>query len=191
MKHTEKELTLLREEVSQMWGLVLSQLEKARQAYLNNDAELAREVASREKRVDTYELKIDSDCENYIALFGPVAVDLRLVLSLIKISGTLERIADFADGIARHVIEEECAALPDSFKEELRVGTMFDTVISMLSDSFVALESENTKLSGRILTRTKRWTKSTTTTSACWPNTCRRNPYRHGAYWIRCWCSAR
>lgn len=96
MKHTEKELTLLREEVSQMWGLVLSQLEKARQAYLNNDAELAREVASREKRVDTYELKIDSDCENYIALFGPVAVDLRLVLSLIKISGTLERIADFA-----------------------------------------------------------------------------------------------
>ena len=147
MKHTEKELTLLREEVSQMWGLVLSQLEKARRAYLNNDAELAREVASREKRVDTYELKIDSDCENYIALFGPVAVDLRLVLSLIKISGTLERIADFADGIARHVIEEECAALPDSFKEELRVGTMFDTVISMLSDSFVALESENTKLS--------------------------------------------
>ena len=153
MKHTEKELTLLREEVSQMWGLVLSQLEKARQAYLNNDAELAREVASREKRVDTYELKIDSDCENYIALFGPVAVDLRLVLSLIKISGTLERIADFADGIARHVIEEECAALPDSFKEELRVGTMFDTVISMLSDSFVALESENTKLSGRRLAK--------------------------------------
>ena len=159
MKHTEKELTLLREEVSQMWGLVLSQLEKARQAYLNNDAELAREVASREKRVDTYELKIDSDCENYIALFGPVAVDLRLVLSLIKISDqaalspVAERIADFADGIARHVIEEECAALPDSFKEELRVGTMFDTVISMLSDSFVALESENTKLSGRILAK--------------------------------------
>ena len=88
-----------------------------------------------------------------LALFGPVAVDLRLVLSLIKISGTLERIADFADGIARHVIEEECAALPDSFKEELRVGTMFDTVISMLSDSFVALESENTKLSGRILAK--------------------------------------
>ncbi len=134
MKHTEKELTLLREEVSQMWGLVLSPLEKARQAYLNNDAELAREVASREKRVDTYELKIDSDCENYIALFGPVAVDLRLVLSLIKMSGTLERIADFADGITHHVIEEEFAALPDR-SGRARVGTIFDTVISVLSDS--------------------------------------------------------
>lgn len=153
MKHTEKELTLLRDEVSQMWGLVLSQLEKARQAYMNNDAELAREVASREKRVDTYELKIDSDCENYIALFGPVAVDLRLVLSLIKISGTLERIADFADGIARQVISGNCMAIPDSLKEDLRIDKMFATVISMLSDCFVALESENTKLSGHILAK--------------------------------------
>ena len=153
MKHTEKELTLLRDEVSQMWGLVLSQLEKARQAYMNNDAELAREVASREKRVDTYELKIDSDCENYIALFGPVAIDLRLVLSLIKISGTLERTADFADGIARQVISGSCMAIPDSLKEDLRIDKMFATVISMLSDCFVALESENTKLSGHILAK--------------------------------------
>ena len=108
MKHTEKELSALKENVSEMWRLVLSQLEKAKQAFLENDLERAREVISREKRVNTLELKIDSDCENYIALFNPVAIDLRLVLSLIKISGTLERIGDFADGIARHVIEEEC-----------------------------------------------------------------------------------
>lgn len=151
MKHTEKELAALKEEVSQMWRLVLSQLEKCKQAYLTGDVELAREIVSREKRVNTFELKIDSDCENYIALFSPVAVDLRLVLSLIKISGTLERIGDFADGIARHVIEDNCAALIGTLKEEIKTEAMFDTVISMLSDSFVALESENTKLSGRIM----------------------------------------
>ena len=151
LKHTEKELLALREEVSRMWQLVLSQLEKAKQAYLENDAETAREVVSREKRVDTYELKIDSDCENYIALFNPVAVDLRLVLSMIKISGTLERIGDFAEGIARHVIIDGCNSIPKEFKEELSVGRMFDTAISMLSDSYVALESENTRLSGKIM----------------------------------------
>ena len=58
IKHTEKELLALRDEVSQMWQLVISQLEKVKQAYLENDAELAREVISREKRVDTFELKI-------------------------------------------------------------------------------------------------------------------------------------
>jgi len=153
MKHTEKELRLLKEEVSQMWRLVLSQLEKSKQAFLNSDIELAREVASREKRVDAFELKIDSDCENYIALYSPVAIDLRLVLSLIKISITLERIGDFAEGIARHVIEDDCNKVAPQLIEELQLEKMFDTLISMLSDSFIALESENTKISGKILAK--------------------------------------
>jgi phosphate transport system protein len=153
MKHAEKELTSIKEEVSQMWQLVLSQLEKSKQAFFNNDIEQAREVISREKRVNTFELKIDSDCENYIALYNPVAIDLRLVLSLIKISYTLERIGDFAEGIARHVVEDGCDAITESLKEELALPVMFDTVIEMLSDSFVALDSENTRLSGKILAK--------------------------------------
>ena len=153
MKHTEKELQALKEEVSQMWKLVLSQLEKSKQAFLNNDIELAREIASREKRVDAFELKIDSDCENYIALYSPVAVDLRLVLSLIKISFTLERIADFAEGIARHVIDDDCKKISPQIIEELQLENMFESLISMLSDSYVALESENTKISGKILAK--------------------------------------
>ena len=153
MKHTEKELQALKVEVSDMWKLVLSQLEKAKQSFLNGDVELAREIVSREKRVDAFELKIDSDCENYIALFAPVAIDLRLVLSLIKISITLERIGDFAEGIARHVIEEECDRLDIALIEELQLEKMFDTLISMLSDSFVALESENTRISGKIMAK--------------------------------------
>jgi phosphate transport system protein len=153
MKHQEKEMQALKDEVSRMWKLVLSQLEKAKQSFMNGDVALAREVASREKRVDAFELKIDSDCENYIALFSPVAVDLRLVLSLIKISFTLERIADFAEGIARHVIEEDGNKPDARIIEELQMEKIFDTLIAMLSDSFVALESENTRISGKIMSK--------------------------------------
>ena len=152
MKHSEKELQLLKEEVSEMWRLVLSQLEKAKQSFMNNDSELAREIIAREKRVDAFELKIDSDSENYIALFSPVAVDLRLVLSLIKISITLERIGDFAESIARYVIEQE-NPLDAQLTENLQMEKMFDILILMLSDSFVSLESENTKLSGKIMSK--------------------------------------
>jgi len=152
MKHTEKELQALKNEINRMWRLVLSQLEKAKQSFLTSDVELAMEVVSREKRVNAFELKIDSDCENYIALFNPVAIDLRLILSLIKISNTLERIGDFAEGIARHVIEDNCQ-IDKTLLEELQLERMFDIVIGMLSDSFVALESENTKLSGKILSK--------------------------------------
>ena len=122
MKHTEQELQLLKEEVSQMWKLVLSQLEKAKQAYFSGDIALAREIISREKRVDALDLKIDSDCESYIALYSPVAVDLRLVLSLMKISITLERIGDFSEGIARHVLDGTAGVLPPEMLEELQVN---------------------------------------------------------------------
>ncbi|MDR2840959.1 MAG: phosphate signaling complex protein PhoU [Paludibacter sp.] len=157
MKHTEKELQTLKEEVSQMWKLVLSQLEKAKQAFLTGDVELAREIASREKRVDAFELKIDSDCENYIALYSPVAVDLRLVLSLIKISITLERIGDFSESIARYIIDSEKRIVGSgelsTLFEDLQIEKMFDILLSMLTDSFVALESENTRIAGKILSK--------------------------------------
>ena len=153
MKHTEKELQTLKEEVKQMWKLVISQLEKAKQSFINGDVELALEIASREKRVDAFELKIDSDCENYIALYSPVAIDLRLTLSLIKISNTLERIGDFAVGVARHVIDNDCNKVETKLIEELQIEKMFDTLIGMISDGFVALESENTKISGKILAK--------------------------------------
>lgn len=142
---------LLREEVNEMWKLVISQLEKAKQAFLHNDLDLAREVISREKRVDALELKIDSDCENYIALYSPVAIDLRLVLSIIKIINTLERIGDFAEGIARHVTDDDCNGTEEQLIEELQLERMFDTLLGMLSDGFVAMESENTKISGKII----------------------------------------
>lgn len=153
MKQTEKELIGIKEELSQMWRLVLSQLEKAKQAFFSDDVNLAREIASREKRVNTFELKIDSDCENFIALYNPVAIDLRLVLSLIKISSTLERIGDFAQGIARHVIDDECSMIKEKTNDTLELEKMFDTVIEMLSDTYVALETENTKLVGKILSK--------------------------------------
>jgi len=153
MKHTENELQALKEDVSQMWKLVLSQLEKSKQAFLNRDMEIAREIISREKRVDAFDLKITCDSENYIALYSPVAVDLRLVLSLIKISSTLERIGDFCEGIARHVIDDDSQTIDGQVIEELQIEKLFDTVTTMLTDSFVALESENTRMSGKILAK--------------------------------------
>ncbi|MDR0349221.1 MAG: phosphate signaling complex protein PhoU [Tannerella sp.] len=151
MKHTEKELLALKAEICKMWRLVFLQLEKCKQAYLTGNISLAREVVTDEKQVNRFELSVENKCENYIALFSPVAVDLRLVLSIIKMSSTLERIGDFAEGIARHIISDGCGVLSDTLKEQLKIETMFDTVISMLSDSFVMLESESTKLSGRIM----------------------------------------
>ena len=101
VKFIENELTSLRGEVIQMWTLVYSQLEQAKVAVMKLDRQVAQQIAVRERRVDAFDLKIDSDVEDYIALFNPVAVDLRFVLAMLKINSDLERIGDYADGIAR------------------------------------------------------------------------------------------
>lgn len=153
MRHKEQEMEALREEALEMWKLVISQLEKAKLCFLENKVELAFEVLIKEKRVDAFELKMDSNCENYIALYNPVAIDLRLVLSLIKISNTLERIGDFAAGIARHVIDDNCNDIDKKIIENLKIEKMLKILITMLTESFVAFETENTRLSGKILAR--------------------------------------
>jgi len=84
MRHLEQELKELRQDLIEMWNLVISQVTSAGEAITSFDKELAMQVSIREKKVDVFELKIDNHCENIIALNQPVAVDLRFVLAVLK-----------------------------------------------------------------------------------------------------------
>ena len=86
MKVIEQEIHSLKNSISEMWALVHQQLYNAGEAMLTGDKELAYKVISRERRVNAFELKIDSDCEDIIALYAPVAIDLRFVLAMYKIN---------------------------------------------------------------------------------------------------------
>jgi len=153
MIHTEKELELLKNNLSDMWSLVIKQLNKSKTAFFTNDKELAKEVKRREKRVDAFELKIDADCENYIVLYAPKAVDMRLVLSTIKISLTLERIADYANSIAKYVLKGERERLDEALLSEVEMEKIFDEAIMMLSNCFAAFDSEDVSASSKILSQ--------------------------------------
>ena len=92
VKFIESELVLLKKEIDEMWTLVYNQLERAGEAVLTSDRELAQQVCVCERRVNAFELKIDSDVEDIIALYNPVAIDLRFVLAMLKINNDLERL---------------------------------------------------------------------------------------------------
>ena len=104
MNQLERELGLVKEEVLKMWSLVQIQLTKSKKAMLTFDEDLAREVMLKENRVNAYELKIDLDCENILALYSPVAIDLRFLLAVLKINSNLERIGDIAEGISKYIL---------------------------------------------------------------------------------------
>ena len=105
VKFIESELILLKKEIDEMWTLVYNQLDRAGEAVLTLDKELAQQVIVRERRVNAFELKIDSDVEDVIALYNPVAIDLRFVLAMLKINTNLERLGDFAEGIGPGLTE--------------------------------------------------------------------------------------
>jgi len=149
MTQLENEIEAIKVEVVSMWNLVESQLKKTRTAMLNFDRDLAREVVLKEKRVNAFELKLDRDCEDIFALYCPVAIDLRFLLAVLKINNNLERIGDIAEGRSRGSVESI-----NDFDHNLFVEAglikMFDDSISILADSRVSFEKEDTILARSI-----------------------------------------
>jgi phosphate transport system protein len=152
MTQLENEINALKTEVVNMWILVQSQLNKAKEAMLSFDKDLAREVVMKEKRVNAFELKIDRDCENIFALYCPVAIDLRFLLAVLKINNNLERIGDIAEGIAKYVIETP-VNFDTKLLETTQVLRMYQDGINILMDTRVAFEKEDTQLARSIFKR--------------------------------------
>ena len=151
VKFVENELLAIKEEVNDMWLLVRQQLENAFNALRNNDDDLANSVASREKRVNAFELKIDSDIEDFIALYNPVAVDLRFALAMLKINNNLERIGDYADSIARFVARNNPTEEDKQLFNVLELKEMYDQVLHMFSTTHKALENSDASLAKSVI----------------------------------------
>lgn len=152
MTHQEEELKKLREEIIEIWQLVSDQLKKSLAAFVKMDKELASEVLITEKRVNAMEVKIDRDCENFFALFNPVAVDLRFVLAVLKINTNIERIGDIAAGIAKFVTRSNAQGI-SIIIERTRTLEMFEEACDLVDDTLNAFESENGQLARGVFKR--------------------------------------
>lgn len=140
--HLDTELDRLKNQIEEMGLLVQNQLKKSMLAITRLDKNIAREVIFQERRVNAEELKIDRDCENIMALFNPVAIDLRLVFATFKINSHLERIGDNAKGIARYAVEME-QPYDATLLENLRILKMYEVADSMITDNLNAFSKSD------------------------------------------------
>lgn len=153
VKFIESELVLLKKEVDKMWTLVYNQLDRAGESVLTLDRELAQQVLVRERRVNAFELKMDSDIEDIIALYNPVGIELRFVLAMLKINTNLERLGDFAEGIARYVINCKEPALDAELISKLRLQEMIQQVKEMMLLAKQALMDENQEMANSVFAK--------------------------------------
>lgn len=150
--HLDTELKGLKDSVIDMWSIVINQLTKVELLLAEKDKNLAKDVMAAEKRVDAFELKINMDSEDVLALFNPLAVDLRFVLSAIKINFELERIGDYAKGIAK-IVDRQEEVFDSELVKEARIVEMLRMSASMLQEALEAFETDDVQKARALLLR--------------------------------------
>jgi phosphate transport system protein len=95
-----------------MGGLAEERLRVAMRVLVHRNHELLADVVTGDSRIDDLEIEIDNRCFRLIALYQPVAVDLRTIVSALKINADLERVGDFAVNFIFHEMIHDTRIVP-------------------------------------------------------------------------------
>ncbi|MGO1080197.1 phosphate signaling complex protein PhoU [Inquilinus sp. CA228] len=142
VKSFDQELETLRRTIVQMGGLAESQLELAIQAVVRRDADLAGRVMRSDEQMDAYEASIDSVAIRSLALRQPMAVDLREVVSALRIASDLERIGDYSANIAKRSLALAQVPMVRPVMALPRMGRMVQQIIKDVLDAYTERDLE-------------------------------------------------
>lgn len=98
------EIERLKQELLGVAGMVEQQVHRAVESIETLDTDMARSVLDADNAIDNKEVEVEEECLKVLALYQPVAVDLRFIIAVLKINNDLERVADLAGTIAKRTI---------------------------------------------------------------------------------------
>jgi phosphate transport system protein len=146
-RHFHDELDALKQTLLAMGGLVEDQIRRAMRALLERDDVLAQEVIDRDRQVNTYDVEVDEQCVNLLALNQPAASDLRFITTAMKIVTDLERIGDQAVNIAQRALELN---REPQLKPYIDLPRMADRAQRMVKESLDAFVAGDTALARQV-----------------------------------------
>jgi phosphate transport system protein len=144
----DESLENLRGLLVRMSDLVSDQFTEAVDALVRGDTQLAESVRRRDDEVDRMELEVDRLAERLLALYQPVAGDLRSLIIAVKVNTDLERIGDHAKNIAKEV--PHVAGAPAAIGAT-RLPEMADAVRSMLRQAHESYRERDRALASRVM----------------------------------------
>ena len=149
-KLLERELDILRDRLLLMGGEVELAVQRAMHALTQRDSDVAHQVIENDRVIDRLELEIDRLSVEVLTLRRPVARELRMVISIFKITPVLERIADHATSIARAALE-----LNDEpeLKNHAELNEMAERALDMLQSALDAFTSNDADKARELITR--------------------------------------
>jgi phosphate transport system protein len=146
-RHFHEELEALKQTLLAMGGLVEDQIRRAMRALLERDDVIAQEVIDRDRQVNTYDVEVDEQCVNLLALHQPAAGDLRFITTTMKIVTDLERIGDQAVNIAQRALELN---REPQLKPYIDLPRMADRAQRMVKESLDAFVAGDTALARQV-----------------------------------------
>ncbi len=131
--------------VLEMGGLVEAQLDNATKALINCDVELAQLVMESDKEINDKDIEIQDLCVHVMATQQPIATDLRMLVSAMKVSTDLERIGDEAEKVARVVISshKNSTAASACYTDLIHMAEVVKTMINATLDAFARMSVED------------------------------------------------
>ncbi len=145
MRLIEKEIEDLRRILGEMVDTVRSQMELCAEAIENNSPDLIKKIKKKEKKVNKYDIEVEKKCERIIALFQPVALDLRFLFASIKTNLYLEQIGDNLNSISSYLMQME-NPIAEKWIEKLYFREMIQRVKEIYETAVKAFFEADTEL---------------------------------------------
>jgi phosphate transport system protein len=146
-KHIQRQTEVLKQKILYVGTLVEEAIAKAIAALINRDAALAKKVIDADNDIDRMEVDVEEECLKILALYQPVAADLRFVVAVLKINNDLERMGDLAQNIAKRVVylsKADPMELPIDFRSMAAMSQV------MVKQSLDALVNSDTTLARQV-----------------------------------------
>jgi phosphate transport system protein len=147
-RHVAEKLEELKGRILIMGGLAEDRLRLVMRALVDRNPGWLRDVITGDSRIDDLQIDIDDRCFTLIALHQPVAVDLRTVVSALKINADLERVGDLAVNIAEAA---ERYILHPPVKPLIDLPRMGELALKMLREALDAYVSRDVGLAQEVL----------------------------------------
>ena len=141
----EHELQLLKENLIEMGQLIEAAIEKTLQAFQTQDEPLAKEIIEGDRNINDIEKTIEARCLSLILKQQPVARDLRIVTSALKVVTDMERIGDHAADIAELIIREKRDHIYELVKHIPEMGTVAKDMVHESVDAFTSLNVDKAR----------------------------------------------
>jgi phosphate transport system protein len=139
----DRDLEAIQAQILKMGGLVEAAILDAAKSLEERDEELAERVRNGDRVIDELEELINENCAKLIALRAPAAVDLRVILTVMKVSGNLERIGDYAKNMAkRNGVLVQMSPINGSYAALRRMAREVQLMLKDALDAYIKRDAE-------------------------------------------------